>query len=130
MAVAIIAEYNPFHNGHIYQLKEAKRRWPNDKIIIIMSGEYVQRGEYAIASFEERKKYALKYGADEVIELPFEYATQAAHIFAKGAVLQAVKEGADKLFFGSESDDPKRLMTISKAIKDNEDQYNKVLKRE
>jgi len=93
-----------------------------------MSGEFVQRGEYAVASFQERKNIALEYGADEVLELPFEYATQAAHIFAKGAVITAAKAGADKLFFGSESDDPKRLLAIANAIKDNEDKYNKVLK--
>ena len=129
MAVAIIAEYNPFHNGHIYQLKEAKKRWPNEKIIIIMSGEYVQRGEYAIASFEERKKYAIKYGADQVIKLPFEFATQAAHIFAKGAVMIAYNAGANKLFFGSESNDPSKLMNIAKTIKNNEIKYNKQLKK-
>ena len=129
MAVAIIAEYNPFHNGHIYQLQEAKKRWPNEKIIIIMSGKYVQRGEYAVASFAERKKYALQYGADEVIELPFEYATQAAHIFAKGAVLEAYKAGADKLFFGSESNDANKLMEIAKIIKNHENEYNRVLKK-
>lgn len=129
MAVAIIAEYNPFHNGHIYQLQEAKKRWPNDEIIIILSGKYVQRGEYAVASFEERKKIALKYGADKVVELPFEYATQAAHFFAKGAVLKACQLGADKLFFGSESNDPQKLMQIAKAIKDNEKEYNHELKK-
>ena len=128
MAIGIIAEYNPFHNGHIYQLKEAKRLFPNEKIIIIMSGKYVQRGELAVASFDDRKKIVLSYGADEVIELPFEYATQAAHIFAHGAVKIANDNGVDKLFFGSESNDPMRLLLIAKTIKENEDKYNKTLK--
>lgn len=128
MRIGIIAEYNPFHNGHIYQLEEAKKRWPNNEIIIIMSGKYVQRGEFAIASFEERKSMALKYGATKVIELPFEYATQAAHIFAEGAVKMAHENEIDILFFGSESNSPRDLMFIAKSIKENEQEYNKNLK--
>ena len=128
MSVGIIAEYNPFHNGHKYQLEEAKRRFPNEEIIVIMSGKYVQRGELAIASFKERSEMALKYGASKVIELPFEYATQAAHIFAQGAVKIAHENGVKKLFFGSESNDPKRLILIAKTIKEHEDKYNKILK--
>ena len=128
MSVGIIAEYNPFHNGHVLQIKEAKQRWPGEDIIIIMSGRYVQRGELAVASFEERSAIAKKYGATKVVELPFEYATQAAHIFAHGAVKTAVEIGVDKLFFGSESNDPKRLMLIAKTIKDNEEKDNTTLK--
>lgn len=128
MSVGIIAEYNPFHNGHIYQIEEAKKRWPNEDIIIIMSGKYVQRGELAVASFDERSRMALKHGATKVIELPFECATQAAHIFAHGAVKIAAENKIDKLFFGSESDDPKRLMLIAKTIHENVDKYNKTLK--
>lgn len=128
MSIGIIAEYNPFHNGHIYQLAEAKKRFPNENIIIIMSEKYVQRGEIAIASFEERKMMALKYGANKVVPLPFEFSTQAAHIFADGAVKIAYKEGVTKLFFGSESNDPQRLMLVAKAIKNNLDTYNKTLK--
>ncbi len=129
MTIAIIAEYNPFHNGHIYQLEYAKRTWPDAKIIIIMSGKYVQRGELAVASFEERSSIAKEYGADEVYELPFEYATQAAHIFARGAVMAAVEHGADKLLFGSESNDAKNLLLIANTIKDNKSIYNKTLKK-
>ncbi len=129
MTIAIIAEYNPFHNGHIYQLKYAKQTWPDHKIIIIMSGKYVQRGELAVASFEERASIAKEYGADEVYELPFEYATQAAHIFARGAVLTAVNLGANKLLFGSESNDVKNLLLIARTIKENKSIYNKTLKK-
>ena len=128
MSIGIIAEYNPFHNGHKYQLDQAKLLFPGEKVVVIMSGEYVQRGEIAIASFEERKKAALENGADEVIELPFEYATQAAHIFAAGAVKIANDNNITKLFFGSESNDPKRLMLIAKTIKERENEYNQVLR--
>lgn len=129
MSIGIIAEYNPFHNGHIYQLQKAKELWPNEDIIVIMSGKYVQRGELAIASFEERKEMAIKYGATKVVELPFEFATQAAHIFARGAVLLANKLKIDKLFFGSESNDVQNLMLIVQAIKRDEDNYNRELKK-
>lgn len=128
MSIGIIAEYNPFHNGHLYQLKEAKKRWPNEKIIIIMSGKYVQRGEIAVASFEKRANEAKKYGADVVVELPFEYATHAAHIFACGAVKMANKLGVKKLFFGSESNDAKKLMLIAKTINENRLAYDKKIK--
>lgn len=128
MKIAIIAEYNPFHNGHIYQLKEAKKKWPNDEIIVIMSGKYVQRGELAVAPFEQRANMAKQFGASEVYELPFEYATQAAHIFAHGAVKVAYQKGARVLFFGSESNDSNRLMLIAKTIKENEQKYNQTLK--
>ena len=129
MAIGIIAEYNPFHNGHKYQLKKAKEMFPDEKIIIIMSGKYVQRGEIAVASFEDRKNEALKWGADQVIELPFEYATQAAHIFAQGAVKIAYENKIDKLLFGSESNDPQQLLLIARTIKEREADYNKVLKQ-
>ena len=94
-----------------------------------MSGKYVQRGEIAVATFEERKRTVLEFGVSKVVELPFEFATQAAHIFARGAVMIANELGADKLFFGSESNDPKRLMLIAKTIKEDEDKYNQVLKQ-
>lgn len=129
MSIGIIAEYNPFHNGHIYQLKKAKEFWPGEEIIVIMSGKYVQRGEIAIASFEERKKMAIEYGATKVVELPFEFATQAAHVFARGAVMLANDLKIDKLFFGSESNDVENLMQIAKAIETNKQKYNLELKK-
>lgn len=128
MSVCIIAEYNPFHKGHIYQLSEAKKRFPREEIVIIMSGKYVQRGEIAVASFQERKKMAIKYGASKVIELSFEHATQAAHIFAEGAIKLAAKHKITKLFFGSESNDVKNLMKIAKTIYQNQNEYGKLLK--
>lgn len=129
MSIGIIAEYNPFHNGHIYQLKKAKDFWPGEEITVIMSGKYVQRGEIAIASFEERKKMAIEHGATKVVELPFEFATQAAHVFARGAVMLANDLKIDKLFFGSESNDVENLMKIAKAIETNKQKYNLELKK-
>ena len=128
MAIAIIVEFNPFHNGHIYLLNKTKELFPDDEITIIMSRKYVQRGEIAIIPFKLRKQMAIKYGAGKVIELPFEYATQAAHIFASGAIDIVNKNKIDKLIFGSESNDIKRLIRIAHYIYDNEHQYNVLLK--
>ncbi|VEU68074.1 nucleotidyltransferase [Mycoplasmopsis pulmonis] len=128
MAIAIIAEYNPFHNGHIYQINYVKEKFPGEKIHIILSGNYVQRGEIAIASFEKRKKIALEYGADYVHELEFEYASQAAHIFAKGALAKINSLQIDKLIFGSETNDINEFINIAKIIKDNKSQYQLFLK--
>ena len=124
MAVGIIAEYNPFHNGHKYQLEEAMKKFPGEDIVIVLSGKYVQRGELAIANYEDRKQMALQHGATKVVELPQEYAIQAAHIFCEGAVKTAFANGVNKLFFGSESNNPEMLMKIAHAIFDNEEKYN------
>lgn len=129
MAVAIIAEYNPFHNGHKFQLDYAKKHFPNDKIIIIMSVKYVQRGEIAITTFKKRKEAALKNGADKVIKLPFKFSTQAAHAFASGAVSIVNKHKIDKLLFGSESNDVDNLIWIANFMKDNKEKYYSHLKK-
>ena len=129
MSVAIIAEYNPFHNGHKFQIEEAKKRWPNEKIIVFMSGDYVQRGEISILPIEERSTIAKKFGVDEVIIMPFEVSTQAAHIFCEGAIKMVNNHNIDKLFFGSESNDPELLLNIANSIYSDIDQYNLLIKK-
>ncbi|MXR08206.1 hypothetical protein DR103_03080 [Mycoplasma hyorhinis] len=128
MSIAIIAEYNPFHNGHIYQLNYVKKHFPNEKIVVILSGKYTQRGELAVADFETRKQFALKFGADEVIKLPFKYATQAAHIFAQGAIEIVAENKIDKLIFGSESNNIDQMYFLATTIKDNFEKYNQLIK--
>lgn len=103
---AIIAEYNPFHNGHKYHIEETKRLTGADFVIVLMSGDFVQRGIPAIYDKYVRSLAALKNGADIVIELPTIYATGSAEYFAKGAV--NILDGlgvVDYLSFGSESGD-------------------------
>lgn len=100
--VGIIAEYNPFHNGHQYQLKQARRLTGADYCIVVMSGNFVQRGEPAIFDKYARTKAALSCGADLVIELPVCYATSSAEGFACGAVALLDHLGCDYLCFGSE----------------------------
>nr|WP_318033099.1 nucleotidyltransferase family protein [Mycoplasmopsis cynos] len=79
--IGIIVEYNPFHNGHIYQLKWIKNKFPDSKIIIAMSHKYSQRGEYICVSWWKRKQIAKKYGVNKFIKLKEHISTQAAHIF-------------------------------------------------
>lgn len=101
--VGIIAEYNPFHNGHAYHIEQAKQRTNADCAIVIMSGNFVQRGEPAILDKYTRANMALLCGADVVLELPALYATSSAEFFSLGAVLTLEKlQHVDFLCFGSE----------------------------
>ena len=93
----IIAEFNPFHNGHKYLLKQA-----DGLKIVAMSGNFVQRGEPAIVDKWIRAQMALENGADLVIELPFLVAVQSADHFANGAVEILSRLGIDQLTFGTE----------------------------
>ena len=102
----IIAEFNPFHNGHAALMRYAKESLGADRIVIVMSGEHVQRGEPAITDKYSRTEAALNAGADLVLELPVYSATGNAAAFAKGAVSALVNSGiTDMLLFGSECGD-------------------------
>lgn len=99
---SIIAEYNPFHNGHAYQIQKIKNEY-SDYIIIIMSGNFVQRGEPAIINKFKRAKIAVDNGASLVLELPLIYSTSNAEIFAHGGINILNSMGiVDRLYFGSE----------------------------
>ena len=93
---AIIAEYNPFHNGHAYHIEETKRITGADYIIILMSGNFVQRGESAIIDKYLRAKSALSSGADAVFELPVTVSTGSAETFADGSVAVLASENVVK----------------------------------
>lgn len=103
--VAIVSEYNPFHNGHAYQIAEIKRFFGEDTVIIaIMSGNYVQRGDVAILGKFQRARMALECGVSLVLELPFPFSLAGAERFASAAIELAHKLGVvDVLSFGSES---------------------------
>lgn len=100
--VALITEYNPFHNGHLYHLQQAKAITHADAVIVMMSGNYVQRGEPALFDKWTRANEALQNGADAVFELPFSAAVQPAHLFARGAIEQLVALGVSEIVFGVE----------------------------
>ena len=103
---AIICEYNPFHNGHLYQMQEAKRLSGADALLCVMSGNFVQRGEAAIMDKFTRAKHAVLAGADAVVELPTVFATSNAELFAKGAIaLLSSIPHVTTLCFGAETAD-------------------------
>lgn len=100
---AIIAEYNPFHNGHDYMIQKVKEETGADYVIAVMSGDFTQRGIPGIADKHTRAKMAVSCGADAVFELPVRYATASAELFATGAVsLFNALFCVDYLCFGSE----------------------------
>lgn len=103
--LGIVAEYNPFHNGHVYQLQRAKELVHADMTVVIMSGNWVQRGEPALLDKWQRARLALLGGADLVVELPFQFAVQPAHLFAQGAVQLLAALGCTHLAFGAEHPD-------------------------
>ena len=112
--VGIIAEYNPFHSGHAYHLEQAKTMAKADYALVVMSGEYVQRGEPALFPKGIRAKWALQNGADLVIELPVVFSLTSAQGFARGAVSLLEACGlVDALCFGSECGD---RMLLSNAL--------------
>lgn len=129
-AVGIIAEYNPFHNGHAYQIEQSKKMTNADFAVILMSGDFVQRGAPAIFSKHERTKMALLGGADIVLELPGSYATGSAEFFAKGGVgIFHALNCVDFLSFGSESGNLDACISLAQILKEEPADYQQNLKK-
>lgn len=129
--VGIIAEYNPFHNGHAYQIAQAKKMSGADCCIVVMSGDFVQRGTPAIMDKYLRTASALMNGADLVLELPVYYAVGSAEYFASGAVALLDKLGViDTLCFGSECGDINILSDLSKVLLAETPEFKRVLKQQ
>ncbi|RHW36518.1 nucleotidyltransferase [Neobacillus notoginsengisoli] len=104
-AAGVVVEYNPFHNGHLYHLNATREMSQADVVIAVMSGNFLQRGEPALVSKWARTKMALMNGADLVFELPYQFSTQKAEVFANGAIKILDAVGCSTLCFGSESGD-------------------------
>lgn len=116
---AIIAEYNPFHNGHLYLAEQVKKETGADYLVAIMSGNFTQRGLPAMADKFTRAKTAIACGIDVVFELPIFYATASAERFASGAVSLVNSLGCiDFLAFGSESGNLSELTELSSFLLD------------
>ena len=117
MAIGIVAEFNPFHNGHKYLISEAKRRTGDDAAVAVMSGAWVQRGEPAFTDKHTRARIALENGVDLVLELPVIYSLNTAQKFAYGAIATLAAAGViSTLAFGSESDDSAALISAADAL--------------
>lgn len=114
--VGIIAEYNPFHNGHLYQLKKAKEITGADFAVVVMSGDFTQRGTPAVFDKYTRCRLSLLAGADLCFELPVVFATASAELFAKGAVSLLSALGVDALCFGSECGEIAPLQKIASLL--------------
>ena len=128
--VGLIAEYNPFHNGHQFHIEQAKMLTGADYAVVVMSGDFVQRGEPAIMPKHLRAKSALHCGADLVIELPVSYATGSAEQFAFGAVSMLEKLGIiDTVCFGSECGDIAILSDIAGILTNESDEYKSSLQK-
>ena len=128
--VGLITEYNPFHNGHKYHIEQAKKLSGADNVIVIMSGDYVQRGTPAIMPKRLRAEMALEAGASAVFELPVCYSTASAELFALGSVSFLDQLGiVDYLCFGSECNDINKLKTVADFLSDEPYEYKDELQK-
>ena len=125
--ITSICEYNPFHNGHLYQIEQVKKNG-TDYIIIVMSGDFLQRGTPAILDKWTRTHMALSAGADLVIELPAVFATASAQYFARGGVSILDKLGVvNTISFGCETDNLSLLKECAAYLWKEPDAYKEKL---
>lgn len=128
MIFGVICEFNPFHKGHKYLIDSIKSE--NDMVICAMSGNFVQRGEFAVHDKYTRAKTALENGADVVIEIPTVFSTLSAQGFAKNAVALLEATGVcDKIAFGAECDNVAELKKIADKIIEKDSEIKEELKK-
>lgn len=114
MSIGIICEYSPFHNGHLYHIEKIKEMYPDSTIVLVMSSNFLERGDVSILNKWDKTEISLKYGVDIVIELPFVFSSQSADIFSRGAIEILKNIGVEKLVFGSELNDIEKLKECAK----------------
>ena len=114
--IGIIAEYNPFHKGHAHQLEGLRQKYPEATLLVVMSGDFVQRGTPAIFSKFHRAQWAVMSGADIVFELPSMFAVSSAEYFASGGVRLLHALGCDAISFGANHIQVEELVSIAKAL--------------
>lgn len=125
---AIICEYNPFTNGHLYHLEAARRDTGADTVICVMSGSFTQRGEAAILDKYQRAEIAARTGADMVVELPLIYAISPADNFAYGALkIISALPGIEYVSFGSECGDADLLKKAAYFLSDEPEEFKRYL---
>lgn len=127
--LGIIAEYNPFHNGHLYHLRESKKIIGADFVVAVMSGNFVQRGEPALINKWERAKVAIENGIDLVIELPVVYSCNSSDIFARGGIEILNGLGCvSYISFGSEEGSLEKLEIIADVLANESELFKDVLR--
>ena len=128
--VGLITEYNPLHNGHLYHIQKSKEITGADHVVVVMSGDYVQRGIPAIMPKSLRTEMALKAGASAVFEIPLCYATGTAELFATGSVaLLDSFNCIDSIVFGSECNDVKKLSELAKIFQNEPVEFKELLQQ-
>ena len=128
--VGIIAEYNPFHNGHLYQLNHIREELQTDYIVVAMSGDYVQRGTPALLPKHTRADMALSCGADLVLEIPASFSSASAEYFAGSGIQLLEGTGvADILCFGAETDNLPLIKKIASVLHEEPLQYREALRQ-
>jgi predicted nucleotidyltransferase len=126
--IGIIAEYNPFHSGHAYQIRQVRERFGADYVVVVMSGDFVQRGEPAIFDKYLRTEVALSCGADLVLELPVCFATSSAEDFAMAGVTLLDRLGiVNGICFGSELGDIAPLKAAAQILSEEPKAYQETL---
>ncbi len=127
-AVGIIAEFDPFHDGHAYLIREARKLTGADHVVVAMSGDFVERGEPAVFDKFERARAAVRGGADVVFELPTAYATSGAKIFSEAGVRLLSATGVvDSICFGSECGDIDALCRASELLDNESEEFKTAL---
>lgn len=126
--IGVIAEYNPFHLGHLYQIKKIKEMYKDSLVIVIISTNFTQRGDISIINKWDKAKICLENDIDLVIEFPTLYATQSSDIFANAALRILNELQIDTLVFGTESDDVNTLYDLANIQLNNKDYDNLVQK--
>ena len=130
-SIGIIAEYNPFHNGHLYQIQKAKELTGADTVIAVMSGNFTQRGDTSLINKFEKAKIALQNEVDMVIELPTIYSISSAENFALGGIKILNEIGnIDYLVFGIEEDNLQELKAIADVLVNENDEFKRTIKEE
>lgn len=117
--IGIVTEYNPFHNGHLYQIKKIKEMYPDSVIIVAMSGNYTMRGEISVLDKWNKTNIAINNGIDIVLEIPFIYSNQSSDIFSYAALKMLNEFKIEKLVFGSETNNIDLLSLASSVQIDN-----------
>ena len=129
--LGIIAEYNPFHNGHLYHLEQSKKITSSNYTVAVISGNFTQRGSTSLVDKWSRAEMALHSGVDLVIELPVLYATSSAENFAEGAIkILNSLEVVDYLSFGSETSVTDSLIKIANVLNNEPIEYKILLSQE
>lgn len=124
--VGVIAEYNPFHNGHLYHLNKVKEMFPGSFLILILIGNFTQRGDVSVINKWDKTKIALDYGFDLVVELPFNLSCSSANYYAEGSIKLLDMLSCNYLVFGSESNDIEMFKKVVNITKNNKEYEEKI----